>query len=418
MKILIVSTSDISGGAARAAYRLHRSLLKKNINSSMLVQNKHSDDFTIETISNTKMQKVTSKLRPILDSIPIRFYKNRTKTLFSSSWLGFGNIVNKINEINPDIVHLHWINGGMINMKSLSKINAPIVWSCQDMWPLTGGCHYDEECHGYEKQCGNCLVLNSNRENDLSRFIFKNKLLNYNKIKNLTIVGVSKWITRCAKESKLFNERKILNIPNSFDTNLFKPLDSNFTKELFMIPKDKKIILFGAMNSLGDPRKGANELFDALSKLDIENTIFVVAGSSKPKVDLNLKYKTYFIPPIHDETLLPLMYNTADVVIVPSLQENLANSIIESLSCGVPVVAFDIGGNKDMIEHKQNGYLANKLDTQDMANGIKWILEDCEYNTISKNSREKVLKNFDATVVSSKYINLYKNILGEKNDSI
>lgn len=415
MKVLIVSTSDIDGGAARAAYRLHRSLLQKNIESQMLVQYKSSDDFTVTPLTQSKIKMGIGRLRAILDGIPVKFYKRRSKTLFSTSLLGFSNFIDKINEINPDIVHLHWVCGGMINIKHLSSIKAPIVWNCQDMWPLTGGCHYDEECKGYEKKCGNCVVLKSNNKNDLSRFVFNNKLRSYNKISSLTIVGVSQWIAGCAKESGLFAKREIVNIPNCFDTDLFKPIDSNFSKRLFGIPQDKKIILFGAMNSLGDPRKGAIELFSAINRLDIENTVLVIAGSSKPKIDLNLKYETYFISPIKDEILLPIMYNVADVMIVPSLQENLANSILESLSCGIPVVAFDIGGNKDMIEHKRNGYLANRFDSQDMADGIKWVLEGGDYKNLSKYSREKVMNEFDQKVVSKKYIELYEDILGEIN---
>ena len=138
MKILIVNTSDIDGGAARAAYRLHKSLLQQGIDSQMLVQRKSSDDFTVLT-EEKKTTKYFNKLRPIIDSIPVRFYKERTKTLFSPSWFGFGNIVDKINEINPDIVHLHWICGGMIKIEDIARINAPIVWSLHDMWAFTGG---------------------------------------------------------------------------------------------------------------------------------------------------------------------------------------------------------------------------------------------------------------------------------------
>jgi glycosyltransferase involved in cell wall biosynthesis len=182
-------------------------------------------------------------------------------------------------------------------------------------------------------------------------------------------------------------------------------------KEIFKIPKDKKVILFSALNSLSDPRKGAKELSEAINILELTDIIFVVAGSGEPKVPLKLKYPVYFIPPLADEYSLPLMYNIADVVIVPSLQENLANSIIESLSCGVPVVAFNIGGNKDMIEHKNNGYLAQAFEAKDIALGVEWILENKNYPQLSDNARKKVLSEFDGEVVSKKYIQLYKNNL-------
>ena len=161
MKILIVNTSDIQGGAARAAYRLHQALLTEGVDSQMLVQSQSSDDFTVIG-PQTKVQKALGKLRPTLDSLPVHRYKDRTKTLFSPSWLPFSSIVERINSINPDVVHLHWIAGGMIRIEDLPKIKAPIVWSLHDMWAFTGGCHYDEECGAYQKQCGTCPVLGSN----------------------------------------------------------------------------------------------------------------------------------------------------------------------------------------------------------------------------------------------------------------
>lgn len=177
MKILIVNTSDIQGGAARASYRLHRALLNSGIDSQMLVQSKSSDDFTVIG-PITKVQKAIAKMRPTLDSLPVRWFKNRTKTLFSPSWFGFSNVVDKINEINPDIVHLHWICGGMMTIEDIARIKAPIVWSLHDMWAFTGGCHYDEGCEGYKESCGNCKVLGSNKENDLSKkFLNESKKL-------------------------------------------------------------------------------------------------------------------------------------------------------------------------------------------------------------------------------------------------
>ena len=187
MKILIVNTSDIQGGAARAAYRLHKALLSSGVDSQMLVQSKSSDDYTVQTMASTKIQKGLNKLRPTLDSIPVRFYKNKTKTPFAASWLPFSGVVDKINEINPDVVHLHWICGGMIRVEDIARIKAPIVWSLHDMWAFTGGCHYDEECGGYEKECGNCKVLGSDKQNDLSKKIFHRKHKSFNAKKDIII---------------------------------------------------------------------------------------------------------------------------------------------------------------------------------------------------------------------------------------
>ena len=409
MKILIVSTSDMDGGAARAAYRLHHSLLAQNIDSQMLVQSKRSDEYRIIG-PRTKVRKVISKFRPFLDGVLSKLYKSRTKTLFSSAWLPFGNTVNKINEINPDIVHLHWIAGGMLRIEDLQRIKAPIVWSLHDMWAFTGGCHYDEECNAYQDHCGNCKVLGSQRDYDLSRINLKRKLRTYSKIKNLTINGSSKWITEAAKSSLLLKERNVVNIPNPIDGDVFKPLDKSLVRSLLKIPLDKRIVLFGAVNPLGDPRKGFEPLFNALNLLEIDDVEFVIAGSSEPKSPEAFKYPVHYISPLLDEMSLPVLYNIADVVVVPSLQENLANSVVESLLCGIPVVAFDIGGNPDMIDHKKNGYLVKPFDSKDMALGIEWIINNKNYAALSSSAREKSVANYSYDIVSNRYIELYKKI--------
>jgi len=415
MKVLIVNTSDIQGGAARAAYRLHQSLLSQNIESQMLVQNKSSDDFSIKTIANTRLQKLTNTLRPYINNIPLKFYNNRTKTLFSTSIFGSNNVIEKINEFNPDMVHLHWICGGMLKIEDLSKIKAPIVWSLHDMWAFTGGCHYDELCKGYLQECGNCKVLGSSKENDLSKKIFYRKEQTYSKISNITIIGLSKWLNECSKNSTLLKNKKHIHLPNPIDTKIFKPFDKKLSRKLWNLPDDKKLVLFGAMGATSDPRKGFQELSKALNKLDKNNNMeLVVFGSSKPENEPDFRFKVHYLGNLHDDVSLVTLYSAVDVMVVPSLQENLSNAIMESLSCETPVVGFDIGGNSDMIEHQINGYLAKAFDTKDLAAGIEWIVLNKNYDQLCQNAREKVLKSFDSKVVAQQYIKLYKEVLDEK----
>ena len=410
MKILIVNTSDIQGGAARAAYRLHNALLTQNVDSQMLVQGKSSDDYTVIG-AVTKVQKVMAKLRPTLDSIPTKFYKNKTKTLFSPSWLPFSNIVDKINEINPDIVHLHWICGGMMTIEDIARINAPIVWSLHDMWAFTGGCHYDEECKGYEESCGNCKVLGSNKENDLSRKVFKHKQKAFDSKQDMTIVGLSSWLNECSKSSTLLKDKKHINLPNPINTDIFKPFDKKKARELWSLPQDKKLVLFGAMGATSDPRKGFDELSDAMKKLKDSHIEFVVFGSSQPENAPDFGFKTHYLGNLADDVSLVTLYSAVDVMVVPSLQENLSNAIMESLACGTPVVGFEIGGNSDMIEHKETGYLAKPFESEDLASGIEWVLNATNYDELCVNAREKVVKEFEAKFVAKRYIQLYEDIL-------
>lgn len=410
MKILIVNTTDIEGGAARAAYRLHESFLALKIESQMLVQSKSSDNFTVRS-EDRKITKYFNKLRPILDSFHVSFYKNKTKTLFSPAALGFSNIVDKINEINPDIVHLHWICGGMMKVEDIARIKAPIIWSLHDMWAFTGGCHYDEECKGYKKECGNCKVLGSNQKNDISKKIFNRKQKVFSQKKDITIVGLSRWLNDASKSSILLKDKNHINLPNPIDTTIFKPFNKQKARELWNLPQDKKLVLFGAMGATSDPRKGFKELREALHKITSNDIVLVVFGSSVPNEPQDLGFNAYYLGYLYDDISLVTLYSAVDVMVVPSLQENLSNVIMESLSCATPVVAFDIGGNSDMIDHKQNGYLSKPYDTTDLAQGIEWILYFSDYETFCQSARAKVLREFDSLIVAKKYVETYKEIL-------
>jgi len=412
MKVLIVSTSDLNGGAAKAAYRLHHALLEKNIDSYMYVQNKSSDEHLIEG-PLTKWAKAINKFRFIIDRNIVKMYKNRSKTYFSSPYIPGYSLKQKIAEVKPDIVHLHWIAGGLMNIKELRCIKVPIILSLHDMWAFTGGCHYSDECEAYKTICGQCKVLGSTYKNDLSYFNFRRKKQVYSSLDKISVVGSSIWISTEAKASSLLGNRKIFTIPNPIDTGLFKPLNKIMVKELLNIPLNKKIVFFGAINPLGDPRKGFTPLYEALKLLERNDIELVLAGSSEPKDPLVFSHPVHYIKPLRDDVALAVLYNIADVIIVPSLQENLANSIVEGLSCGVPVVAFNIGGNKDMIEHKSNGYLVKAYDIKDMADGIEYILDSSDYKELSSNARSRAVRTYDNKVVSDKYIDLYNQTKDE-----
>jgi len=412
MKVLIVNTYDIRGGAARAAYRLHQSLLDAGVDSWMLVQSKLSDDErVIALLQNDACHTCTRVGRSLLDALPSKLYLNKTETLFSPARLPFGGVLEAIEEIDPDIVHLHWICGGMIRIEDLEKIHKPIVWSLHDMWAFTGGCHYDEGCGKYQSHCSACPVLGSKNEKDLSHSIFARKQKTFSKMENLTIVGLSRWLAECARQSTLLKNKRVVNLPNPIDTTAFIPFDKAEARKRLNLPGDKKLILFGAMSATSDPRKGYRELVKALDQLPQNDDIeLVVFGSSGPKNETRNGFLTHYLGHI-DEESLHLLYCAADVMVVPSLQENLSNAIMESLACGTPVVGFDIGGNGDLIDHKKNGYLAEPYSPADLAEGIRWVINSPLYQDLSKNAREKVLRCFDSKVVAEKYIELYQSIL-------
>ena len=268
IRALHINTSDIQGGASRAAFRLNKALNKLKVNSKMLVQSKMGDDIHVKSVTETKIQKGLAKIRPYYDMLPLKLYKNRHKFPFSVARTGINICKNKYVK-EADLINLHWINAGFLSLKGIKKLNQldkPIVWTLHDMWPFTGGCHYSGGCIKYENKCGQCPILNSSTDKDLTRRIWEKKKKYYKKL-NLTIVTCSNWLAQCAKDSSLFNDLRIEVIPNSVDMNVFKPIKKEIARDILNLPKNKYLILFGAMSATSDKRKGFYYLNEALEKI-------------------------------------------------------------------------------------------------------------------------------------------------------
>lgn len=411
MKVLIVNTFDFLGGAARATYRLHKALLDSGIDSQMLVQTKKSNDFTIIG-PVSKIKKGLGEIKPTIDQLPLLLYKDRIKTYFSPSWIPSGKLINQINKINPDIVHLNWVNGGMLRIEDILKINCPIVWTLHDNWLFTGGCHIMWDCLKYKKECGKCPILNSEKDNDLSRKIFKRKEKVFQIKRNITVVGVSNWITSCSKESTLLKNKEHITIPNAIDTSIFKPFDKEKARNLWNLPSNKKLVLFGAIRATSDVNKGFQELSEALKNLVNNEIELVIFGTDKPETETIRGFKLHYVGQLHDDISLVTLYSAVDVMVVPSRQESFGQTASESMSCGTPVVCFSHTGLLDIVDHKINGYLAKEKNSSDLAIGIEYILFNKNYQRISEKSREKIVSNFDSKIISTQFINTYKKCLG------
>jgi glycosyltransferase involved in cell wall biosynthesis len=347
-------------------------------------------------------------LKPTLDTYPVKKYKNRQSSDFSPSWIPFSNAVKKINALNPDIVHLHWVCESFIRPEDLSKIKAPVVWTMHDMWPFTGGCHYAGTCTKYKSGCQNCPLLNSGRDKDLSYRLYARKKVAFDKVQNLTLVGSSKWMADCARESSLSRGKNVVSLPNPIDTERYKPIGKEVAKNSLNLSLDKKIVLFCESKN---PRKGYQYLSEALKNVNTREIELLTFGGLVPGLKETTEFKMHRMGEVSDDITLQILYNAADVVVVPSLEENLSNIIMESLSCGTPVVAFDIGGNSDMIDHRLNGYLAKEMDANDLAAGIDWVISNTKDNNLGTNARNKVLSTFDSKVVVKQYIALYQSLL-------
>jgi glycosyltransferase involved in cell wall biosynthesis len=406
MKILHLSTSF---SAQSAGYRIHKALVKSGIDSRVLVELKSINGSDILG-PNTTFEKVVSYLRLYGDQSLLKLYRHKTGWPFSPSFIP-ERLPSKINTINPSIVHLHWICGGMIKIESLKKIQAPIVWTLHDSWAFTGGCHIPINCTLYQNRCGKCPTLGSNSNIDMSRWIWKRKFKSWRDIQFI-LVSPSTWLANCAHESSLFQNKRIEIIPNGVDTTMFKPLDKKIARNILNLPENKIIIVFGA-NSIDDPNKGSNFFLKALTELikyvEPQEVEIVFFGNST-KFDKAIPFKCHYLGAIHDEIVLPIIYSSADLVAVPSISENFPNTILESLSCGTPVVAFEIGGIPDQIIHKYNGYLAKPYLSNDLAEGINWIIDNRSSINLQRNCRNIITEKFDISMTANKYIKLYEKL--------
>lgn len=405
MKIGILNRSDSIGGAAVSASRLYVKLKEKIFDIKYLIGVKQGKN---ESILLHYKADYFAKLRNYVEHL---FLDKRNGSFpFSLGLFPFPlNLLIKYHKI--DILHLHWIGAGFVSIRSLSKIEKPIVWTMHDSWSFTGGCHIPYACTRYLGNCGQCPELVSKKENDLSRYLFQKKKNSYDQIQNITFVSPSKWLAEAASKSSLLCNRKIVVIPNGIDTLKFNPRNKIESRAILHIQPESKIILFGAVDSTSDKNKGYSQLLSALDLVMTTDFEILVFGSKNIEILEILGKKTHFLGRICDEDMMATIYSAADVTIVPSLSENLSNVIMESLSCATPVVAFNIGGNSDMIDHRLNGYLAEPYQTTDLANGIDWILSHPNIGEIKRSARNKVVECFDINIIANKHIELYNSII-------
>lgn len=406
MKISHINFSDYSGGASRAAFRIAFFQKKFGEEVSLIVNHQVTSEVWVK---KSKLNQLDF-LRRVLEKIASFIILKKYRSLVSINCIPNTQTVKLINESDSDVVNLHWICCGTLGISDLQKISSPLVWTLHDMWPFMGVQHYliDQlSLSGIR-----CYLLNFIEER-----IIRLKMRSWKNI-NLTIVCPSSWLANLAKESQLFKKYKVYVIPNAIDIDLFRPMPQDQVRLKHGLPQDKRIVLFGAANATMDERKGYRELKQALSQISNEyrkNLELLIFGSSETGITSIEGFRVHRVGNINDEHLLAEIYNCADVMVVPSLQENLANTIVESLACGVPVVAFNNGGTPDAIEHMKTGYLAAPFSSEGLAEGVIWTIKNLEAQELRQNSRRKALEYFSPDVVIRKYLELY-NSIKETND--
>ncbi len=406
MKILHLSGKDFYG-AGRATFRLHKALQSSGVDSTMWVGQKQSDDDSVINIQKGNWLNFIRKVNVKLEKLWIGKF---TGTIFSSGRHAM-SLAKKINRFKADIIHIHWINRGFISINDITSFNGPIIFTMHDMWYFTGGCHVTGNCSKFISHCCSCSQLVLTKHNDVAKQVFMLKEHVYNN-SNPLFIAPSNWMYNMAKSSALLQKKRIDHVPNTIDVELFKKRTK--IRKPLEISDSKKLVLFGAIDATSDANKGFAFLDCAIRQLDKSKyELIVVGGKSTDVYDNNLP-KVHNVGYVADEYQMVEYLSVADVVVVPSKQENFSNMILEAMACSTPVVAFDIGGNSDLIRHKQNGYLAEAFDSKDLANGIDWVSSDSERNLeLSNNAREYVVNNFNMRIIAEKHIALYKILIGK-----
>lgn len=406
---LLLTASD-EDGAGTATRRIHEGLQATGVDSEMLVRDKASDDPTIHG-PTSKCTKVLAKVRPFLDSLPVRVYDEPTE--YSVAWVP-DRLHKRVEELDPDIVHLNWVGGGYMDISTVAKFDRPIIWRLPDMWPLTGGCHYSDGCTRYQSSCGQCPQLGSDHLYDPSRVTLKRKRRAIQRA-NVTVVATTSWLAECAAESSIFTDCPIEVIANGLNTDRFKPYDPSIGRELFGLPTEIPLILFGSVSPLSNDRKGYDLLSKALETLAANsetNAELGVFGASRPENPPDLGFPTHYTGYLNDEESLALLYSAADVMVVPSRYEGFGQTVTEAMACGTPVVSFDTTGPSEIIDHQETGYLATAYDPSDLASGIEILLSDESYRSeLGKNARKRALERYDYRDIAAEYEDLYQKQL-------
>lgn len=382
----------------------------------MLVQYKSVNDELVIGPS-TRIALAKSLLLAIADRLPLLLYPKSKKRGWALGWIRT-SIESRVEAAAPDLVNLHWVCGGFVPIRALTNFNRPLVWQLHDSWAFTGGCHLPGDCLRYRKSCGACPQLGSHKLRDLSRWVWEQKKTHWG-ARDITVVSPSNWLAECARASGLLGDQRVEVIPHGLDTTVFKPMARDFARKRADVVSNDKIILMGAIRSTTDKNKGFDFLQPTLKRLAEDGwgkrAELVVFGAREPRYPRDMGLKTTYVGRLDDDAQLAALYSAADVFVAPSIQEAFGLTVLEALACGTPVVAFEVGGIADMVEHKRTGYLASPFDTDDLATGISWVIEDKNRNRwLSEQARKKVENEFAIEKVAGMQVSLYEEILKHK----
>ena len=424
MKILLIAKHPSTGGAAIAASRLMEGLREKKVDVSMLVQEGENQKEGIHSTTQGFVKRWKNLYRFILERLVFLRQERSSSIRFLFSLANTGENISRNRHVTEaDVIHLHWINAGFLSLKSMEdllKLGKPVVWTFHDMWAFSGGCHYALDCKEYTRECGDCPYLKKPRKNDLSHRIWKKKEQLFGAI-TVQVITPSTWLQGCVESSSLLKHWPVTTIHNPVNSDIFNPVNREDACGNLGLDPSKKYILFGAA-TMKNVLKGFNYFLDASRVIagepgldeDVEILLF---GKTKENVAQLFPLKTRNIAFVQSMTTIVELYSVAHVFVIPSLQDNLPNTIIESMLCGTPVVGFNAGGIPEMIEHKVNGYLAEYKSSDDLAAGMAWVLGSESYEKLSADTRELALERFSRDRSLEMHMELYRKILNKDSQA-
>jgi glycosyltransferase involved in cell wall biosynthesis/SAM-dependent methyltransferase len=433
LKVVHLCVQDF-GGAGKAAYRLHKGLAMAGIDSRMLVMNKQSGDPSVRVLPSTYHGGVAHCVDVAQYQSPLWSKQvRRWETLLSKypqrpaglemHTDGESDIrLELVEEVRQaDIVNLHWV-AGQLNIPAAPTAlkDKRLVWTLHDMNPFTGGCHYSWSCLGYTQQCGSCQQLGSQEAEDLSRRVWLEKQAAYRAM-NFQVVTPSRWLAECVRCSSLMRRLPIVTIPNGVPLDIFKPHPRAEARQLFGIDSSAKVVLFGA-DSVLNARKGIGYLMEAINKYTEtgrhRNIAFAFFGRFPKGLRFTARCPVYNLGSIHDERMLAMAYSAADAYAIPSLEDNLPNTGLEALACGVPVVGFRLGGIPDIIEHEKTGFLVKPKDIDGLVHALDWVTSaEIHGAQLLHNCRAKAEREYGLSGQAKAYQDLYEAICGVGEDN-
>ena len=420
MRILIVNTSECTGGAAVAAHRLMDALNNNGVKAKMLVADKSSDQITVVQLPHRWLMRWRFLWERFVIYCRLHFTRHN---LFAVDIANTGADITSLPEFREaDLIHLSWVNQGMLSLAGIRRIiksGKPVVWTMHDLWPATAICHYARQCASFKTGCHHCRLLpGGGGAGDLASEVWGRKKQLYHN-SNIHFVTCSRWLEGQARQSALFVGQRVCSIPNPIDSRVYAPMPRREARLAAGLPEEGRIILFVAQR-VDDERKGVAYFIEAVNSLAAASpqwaasTTVAVIGKNSEQIEGQTAVRTIALGTLTGSRAMVAAYNAADVFVLPSLEDNLPNTVMEAMACGVPCVGFRVGGLPEMIDHRKNGYIANFKDAADLAAGIAWTLGEADRAALAAEARNKVLRCYSQQSVASQYIEVYNEMIAQK----